>query len=125
MKLFCNAFAATLEGTGIKGNELSAQSSVSAGAISNFRNDVTGITTDNLERLVAAFSDEAFSYWVNQLVALRGLDELKKSPMNIRMVVDQLDGPAAAEFLIALAARLRREEASTAGMDSNAEIALS
>lgn len=111
MKLLSNAFNATLEHFKITGQSLSDASGVSTGAISTFRNDVTGVTTDTLDRLLSGLSDEAFSYWLSQLAATRGSRKLVERPLNIQTFVNSLDGPAAAEVLSTLAARLRDEAA--------------
>ena len=115
MKLLCTAFDATLKEFGIKGLTLSEEAEVSTGMISNFRNDTTAITTDSLEKLLAAFSDEAFSYWISQVIRGRGLEELLQSPIAIQTFVNELDGAAAAEVLANLAIRLREEARNSEG----------
>jgi DNA-binding Xre family transcriptional regulator len=114
MKLLCTAFDATLRELGIKGIHLSESAEVSSGLISHFRNDVHPITTDNLEKLLAAFDDEAFSYWISQVVKGRELKELLNSPIAIQTFISQLDNAAAVEVLHALANRLQDEAKKTA-----------
>lgn len=98
-----------MERFNLTGKKLREDSEVAEGAISQFKNDVTGITTDSLEKLLAALSDEAFSYWISQVVEARGLKELQQSPIAIQTFVNQLDSVAAAEVLHSLAARLRED----------------
>lgn len=107
MKLLCTAFDATLREFGIKGLQLAEAAEVSAGMISNFRNDTTGITTESLEKLLAALDDDAFSYWISQVAKGRELKELLDSPIAIQTFVYQLDTAAAVEVLHALATKLR------------------
>ncbi len=107
MKLLCNAFDATLKEFDIKGLYLAEEADVSTGMISNFRNDTNAITTDSLEKLLAALSDEAFAFWVSQVTHNRNLEEFVESPIALRSFVHKLDNHAAAELLSALAAKLR------------------
>lgn len=107
MKLLCHAFDATLRKFDIKGLQLAADAEVSTGMISNFRNDTSSITTDNLEKLLAAFSDEAFAYWISQVIQGRELEDMLQSPIAIQTFVNQLDAAAAAEVLANLAVRIR------------------
>ena len=107
MKLLYTAFDATLKEFGIKGLKLSEEAEVSTGMISNFRNDTAAITTDSLEKLLSALSDEAFSYWVSQVVGGRELEKMLQSPIAIQMFVYQLDEAAVVEVLHALATKLR------------------
>ena len=107
MKLLCHAFDATLKEFDIKGLHLAKDSEISTGAISNFRNDTNAITTDSLEKLLAALSDEAFAFWLSQVAHNRNLEEFVKSPVALRSFVHKLDNHAAAELLSALAAKLR------------------
>lgn len=109
MKLFSSAFDATLRRFKITGESLSEASGVSTGAISTFRNDVAGVTTDTLERLVVALEPEAFEFWLSQIAAGREAVELVGRPLDIQTFVHALDGRAASEVLVALAARLRDE----------------
>lgn len=115
MKLLCHAFDATLREFDIKGLQLAEEAQVSTGMISNFRNDTTSITTDSLEKILAAFSDEAFAYWISQIVRGRGLEEMLQSPLAIQTFVNQLDGAAAAEVLTNLAIRIREEARKSQG----------
>ncbi|MEO0770109.1 MAG: hypothetical protein AAFY72_11885 [Cyanobacteria bacterium J06649_4] len=107
MKLLCHAFDTTLKEFKIKGLHLAKESEISTGAISNFRNDTNAITTDSLEKLLAALSDEAFAFWLSQVAHNRNLEEFVKSPVALRSFVHKLDNHAAAELLSALAAKLR------------------
>ena len=76
------------------------------------------ITTDSLEKLLAALSDEAFAFWLSQVAHNRNLDEFVKSPVALRSFVHKLDNHAAAELLSALAAKLR-ESASKVESSQN------
>ena len=107
MKLLCRAFDATLKKFDIKGLHLAEEAGVSTGMISNFRNDANAITSDSLEKLLAALSDEAFTYWVSQVAHNRGLEKFVQSPVALHNFVHELDNYAAAELLSALAAKLR------------------
>lgn len=107
MKLLCRAFDATLKKFDIKGLHLAREAKISTGAISNFRNDVNAVTTDSLEKLLAALSDEAFTYWLSQVAHNRGLEKFVKSPVALQSFVHDLDNHAAAELLSALATKLR------------------
>lgn len=107
MKLLCHAFDATLKKFDIKGLYLAEEADVSTGMISNFRNDTNAITTDSLEKLLAALPDEAFSFWVSQVIHNRHLEEFVESPIALSSFVHKLDNHAAAELLSALAAKLR------------------
>lgn len=110
MKLLCHAFDATLKEFDIKGLHLAKEAEVSTGAISNFRNDVNAITTDSLEKLLAALPDEAFAFWLSQVAHNRNLEEFVESPVAsiaLHSFVHKLDNYAAAELLSALAAKLR------------------
>ena len=110
MKLLCHAFDATLKEFDIKGLHLAREAEVSTGAISNFRNDVNAITTDSLEKLLAALSDEAFAFWLSQVAHNRNLEKFVESPVAsiaLRSFVHKLDNYAAAELLSALATKLR------------------
>ena len=109
MKLLCHAFDTTLKKFDIKGLHLAEEADVSTGMISNFRNDTNAITTDSLEKLLAALSDEAFAFWLSQVAHNRNLKEFVKSPIALRSFVHELDNYAAAELLSALAAKLREE----------------
>lgn len=119
MKLLCTAFDATLKEFGIKGLALSEEAEVSTGMISNFRNDTAAITTDSLEKLLAALSDDAFAYWVSQVVRGRELEEMLQSPIAIQTFVHQLDNDAVAEVMQALATKLREEARKTAAQSTN------
>ena len=77
MKLLCHAFDATLKEFDIKGLHLAKEAEISTGAISNFRNDTNAITTDSLEKLLAALSDEAFAFWLSQVAHNRNLEEFR------------------------------------------------
>lgn len=121
MKLLCTAFDATMKEFGIKGLKLSEEAEVSTGMISNFRNDAAAITTDSLEKLLSALSDEAFSYWVSQVARSRGLDEMLQSPIAIQTFVHQMDEAAAVEVLHALATRLREGIKQTAARSVKAK----
>ena len=107
MKLLCHAFDATLKEFDIKGLHLAKDSEISTGAISNFRNDTNAITTDSLEKLLAALPDEAFAFWISQVTHNRNLDEFVESPVALQSFVHKLDNHAAAELLSALANKLR------------------
>jgi hypothetical protein len=107
MKLFCHAFDATLKKFGIKGIHISKDAEVSSGLVSHFRNDTHPITTDNLEKLVAALPDEAFTYWISQVAHRRNLDKFVQTPVDVTAFVQDLDNDAAADLLSALAAKLR------------------
>jgi hypothetical protein len=107
MKLLSNAFDATLKKFGIKGIHISEDAEVSSGLVSHFRNDVHPITTDNLEKLLAALPDEAFTYWISQVAHRRNLDTFVQTPLDATAFVQDLDNDAAANLLSALAARLR------------------
>lgn len=116
MKLLSTSFRATLEKFGIKGLTLSEESGVSTGAISNFRNDVAGITTESLERLLSAFSDEALAYWTSQILAARSAEKnLSHNPLAIQTFVNAMDGETAADFLACLAIRVRAESKKANG----------
>ena len=115
MKILSTAFDATLRELDIKGLQLAEDAEVSTGMISNFRNDTAAITTDSLEKLLAAFSDEAFAYWISQIVRGRELEGMLQSPISIQTFVNQLDGAAAAEVLTILAIRLREEARNSEG----------
>ncbi|NJM98754.1 MAG: hypothetical protein HC800_17785 [Phormidesmis sp. RL_2_1] len=121
MKLLCTAFDATLREFGIKGLQLSEEAEVSTGMISNFRNDAAAITTDSLEKLLAALNDEAFSYWISQIVKGRELKELLESPIAIQTFVYQMDTAAAVEVLHALATKLQDEAKKTAARSVSAQ----
>lgn len=120
MKLFSSAFDATLRRFKITGESISDVSGVSTGAISTFRNDVAGVTTDTLERLVVALNPEAFEFWLSQVAASREAIELVRRPLDIQTFVYSLDRRAASEVLMALAARLRDEAAKK---ETNATVA--
>ncbi|MEM9090986.1 MAG: helix-turn-helix transcriptional regulator [Cyanobacteria bacterium P01_F01_bin.53] len=107
MKLLCQAFDATLNKFDIKGLHLAEKAGVSTGMISNFRNDTNAITTDSLEKLLAALSDEAFAFWISQVTHNRNLEEFVESPVALSSFVQKLDNHAAAELLSALANKLR------------------
>jgi hypothetical protein len=107
MKLLCHAFDATLKKFCIKGIHISEDAAVSSGLVSHFRNDVHPITTDNLEKLLAALPDEAFAYWISQVAHRRNLDKFVQTPVDATAFVQDLDNDAAANLLSALAARLR------------------
>ena len=107
MKLLCHAFDATLKEFDIKGLHLAKEAEISTGAISNFRNDTNAITTDSLEKLLAALSDEAFAFWLSQVAHNRNLEEFIESPIALSSFVHKLDNHAAAELLSALANKLR------------------
>lgn len=109
MNLLCSAFDATLKKFEIKGLDLAQKADVTSSAISNFRHGTAAIRTDTLERMLATFSDEAFSYWVSQLIHSRKLKRHPKSPMHIQTIVNQLDDVSTAELLQALANKLRTE----------------
>lgn len=109
MKLLCTAFDATLREFGITGLKLAEDADVSTGMISNFRNDTAAITTDSLEKLLAAFSDEAFTYWVSQVAQSRRLKEMLQSPVDIQTFVRKMDNATAAEMLKALATKIHEE----------------
>ena len=109
MKLLCSAFDATLKKFGIKGLTLAEEADVTSSMISNFRHDASAITTDSLEKMLASLSDDAFSYWISQLIHYRGLEQLVESPVALNALVEQLDEAATAELLQALANKLRAE----------------
>ena len=121
MKLLCTAFDATLKEFGIKGLQLSEEADVSTGMISNFRNDTAAITTDSLEKLLSAFSDEAFAYWISQVARGRELGEVLQSPIAIQTLIYQLDDMAAVEVLHALATKLREGARKTAARPAKAK----
>jgi len=81
--------------------------------ISHFRNDTHAITTDRLEKLIAILSDEAFSFWISQVIHNRHLEEFVKSPTALDSVVHKLDNQGAAELLLAIADRLRQSEVNS------------
>ena len=109
MKLLCEAFDATLKQFDIKGLHLAEKAGVSTGMISNFRNDTHSITTDSLEKLLAALPDEAFAFWVSQVTHNRNLETFIQSPIALNNLVQALDEPAAIELLCALAEKLRKQ----------------
>ena len=74
--------------------------------ISNFRNDTNAITTDSLEKLLAALSDEAFAFWLSQVAHHRNLEKFVESPIDLKNYPHKLDNHAAAELLSALATKL-------------------
>lgn len=107
MKLLCHAFDTTLKKFDIKGLYLAEEAGVSTGMVSNFRNDTNAITTDSLEKLLAALPDEAFAFWISQVTHNRNLEEFVESPIALSNFVQKLDNHAAAELLSALATKLR------------------
>ena len=107
MKLLCHAFDATLNEFGIKEPWLAEEVGISAAAISSYRNDTNAINTDGLEKMLAVLSDEAFSFWISQIIHCRNLEEFVESPIALSRFVQALDNRAAAELLSALAAKLR------------------
>jgi hypothetical protein len=107
MKLLCHAFDATLKKFGIKGIHISEDAEVSSGLVSNFRNDVHPITTDNLEKLLAALPDEAFTYWISQVAHRRNLDTFVQTPVDAMAFIQDLDDDATANLLSAIAVKLR------------------
>jgi len=52
--------------------------------------------------------DEAFAFWLSQVIHNRHLEEFVKSPIALDSVVHKLDNQGAAELLLAIADRLRQ-----------------
>lgn len=121
MKLLCHAFDVTLKKFDIKGLHLAEEADVSTGMISNFRNDTNAITTDSLEKLLAALPDEAFAFWLSQVAHNRSLEEFVESPIALRSFVHKLDNYAAAELLSALATKLRESTLQSPSKSSSKE----
>ena len=109
MKVLCHAFDLTLKEFDIKGSHLSEASEVASGTISNFRNDLCSITTDSLEKLLEALSDEEFTFWLSQVAHARGIEEFISNPIALDGFASKLDYEDTATLLTALASRLRKE----------------
>jgi|GEM_PF-3689083 len=54
------------------------------------------------------YLDEAFAFWLSQVIHNRHLEEFVKSPIALDSVVHKLDNQGAAELLLAIADRLRQ-----------------
>lgn len=109
MKLLSQAFKATLEEFGIKGFQMAEQADVSTGMVSTFKNGSKAITTDSLEKILAALPDEAFEFWVSQLLHCRKLQNFTEHPPALDQFVEQLDSDATSALLNALARKIRKE----------------
>ena len=109
MKLLSSAFALTLKEFKIKPIHISKESTVAAGSIANFCNDVRGITTDSLEKMLSTFSEEQFLFWLSQIAHARGIEEFVRNPIALAGFVERLDDDDAAELLLALAKKIRAD----------------
>ncbi|WP_157620711.1 hypothetical protein [Synechococcus sp. PCC 7335] len=104
------AYSDTIKKFSLKVTNLSNQSSVHRSVISRFR-DARSIKTDNLERLVSALDDEAFVYWVSQIIAARNLQNRPSGIHAFNRVIEHLDEEEIASVLNAIASKLMREAA--------------
>ena len=85
------AYSATIKKFSLKVTHLSNQSEVHRSVISRFK-ESRSINTENLERLVSALDDDAFVYWVSQIVRDRKLKNRSSGIRAFKGIVEQLDG---------------------------------
>lgn len=88
---------------------MAEQADVSTGMVSTFKNGSKAITTDSLEKILAALPDEAFEFWVSQLLHGRKLHNVTEYPPALDQFVEQLDSDATSALLSALAQKIRKE----------------
>lgn len=103
------AYNATIKKFSLRVSELSRRAEIHRSVIARFRSGTQAINTDSMEKLVAALDNEAFAYWVSQLLSARELQQKAGSSVDLSEVVDHLSDQEVANLLLALAAKLKNE----------------
>ena len=103
------AFDETIRKFSIKAKDLSRKSGVSYGVISRFRSGLKSINSDSLERLLLALDDEAFSYFMNQLAAAKGIHQVIQNEILLQELVGHLNDVELSTLLHAVASKLRSD----------------
>lgn len=109
------AYNATIEKFSLKVTKLSKDAEVHRSVTNRLCNGSQSINTESMEKLLLALDDEAFLYWVSQIVNARTLKQQSTDPATLIEIVRHLNNQETASLLRALAAKLRhgsREDVS-------------